>query len=263
MGLVEAYAPYCYPLSVILAAGWWQQHEGSIGIIVGLTAIAVAIVVALMQRRPKAMAWDLMVDEELVNPHRSIPSRLTVTWIDKPVGHPRLIILRLQNVGRRVVLPGDYLNPVNVSLPGGCLLEAAVIRHSGKVYESEPAVSDLNGADHWIFQPPALNSQEWLELQLVADAGEELQVSARIADESRSFRRQELPPSVSRARRGLFIWGWLGVGLGAYSLWHGFHSHDHRTGFFWVGGVMMYLAIGFLVLPSISRSMTRDPWSRV
>src|SRR5262249_32279963 len=126
---------------------------------------------------------------------------------------------------------------VSISIPlaqmvaGGQFLSAEIIRHSGQVYAETPELGDQEQLGEWTFNP-SLNPREWVEVQLILDGGGKPMISARIADESRSFRRQTLPPAKLRATRISAIWGLVGILLGGEMAWHA-HSTGNWSYYFW------------------------------
>lgn len=218
----------------------WGLSEGSWGIVIAVVGVAVAIVVALAQRRPKILAWDLMHDEHLALRSQDKPDLLRVMWGNEPLVDPRIFTMRIENVGRRVILPSDYLDPVSIEVAETTILSVKLRASSKGVYSAMPEFVPIEGA--LAVSPPALNPREWFELQFVVDGKGDVRAQSRIAEETRRFQRQHLPVSYGRARRFLFWWGLLGIVAGA-----AFGVVALTTGnstWWWMAGSLAYLGIG-------------------
>jgi hypothetical protein len=231
----------------------WPPSEGLVGILVGVAAIVVAIVIAAAQRRPKLLAWDVVVDEPLRLRSEQMPASLKITWDGKVVNALRLSTIRIENLGRRVVLPGDFLDPIAIELAEGAFLDIQVRDASKGVSPEIPAKPPLPNRLEFI--PPALNPREWFELRFVIDGAAGFSASCRIAEQSRPFRRQQLPGASRRIKRYFLGWGTLALVIGGSTA--GLGSSINQPWLVVLGALVSYLSFGFVLSALIPDWFTR------
>lgn len=161
-----------------------------VGVVLAAAAIAVAVAVYLLQRRRKALSYEVISQTPLVKLENHRESALQILYDGQPAEDVHMIVVRVVNSGNTPIAGDDYERPVTWSFgPHARLLTAEVLssdpeslgRMGGVTYGSETAQ----------LRSMLFNSGDSITLKfLVADFQGDIVVDGRI-EGVRRIERQE------------------------------------------------------------------------
>jgi hypothetical protein len=204
------------------SGSWWLANSGNVGVAIGVLSILVAAAIAFGQRRPKRLSWDIRIDERIVSSFGLRAPNLRLLWDDQDIKEPRLVRVRIQNTGRRVVLSQDVLSPIRICLPDAKVLSVRISAANYALFDEEPlGLVHVDADGIVVVDLPSLNAGDRFDVQVIADGGDWVDVTGRIADETSPFRYHRLVnrPSRQRAAMGIGATVALGGGLASLYLW--------------------------------------------
>jgi hypothetical protein len=164
----------------------WQVSAvnlGIAGLVVGIGGIVigavVAIVVAIWQRRPKRMVYDLSTNRRIVTGTTYQTSGvLRVMYGRRKLDDPHIIVVRVANDGKVEVRPEDWQEPFTLNT-GSEIIDSDVVDTSSKSINASIIGREL----HKIYcNKMLMNAGEWFDVQMLVDGpGGISDASARIA----------------------------------------------------------------------------------
>ncbi|GAB3863689.1 hypothetical protein GCM10029963_72850 [Micromonospora andamanensis] len=167
------------------------------GLALAVLGILVGIVIALLQRRPKRVVYDMITRSQIVS-HTGYRAtgKLQVLYEGRQLADPHLLVLRVANGGKIEIRPEDWIERLKIVVSRGVEIVDAAIAGSApsnlevKVEQTEKSQVTISSV--------LLNRQEWFDVQLLIDGpGEVQEISARVAG------AQLLPGRPIKGMRGL------------------------------------------------------------
>jgi len=149
-----------------------------IGAASGVAALAVAIIATYLQRRRKALSYEILTKSSLVTMEDELAGKLEILYEGRQVDKVHLVTVRILNSANLPIAPADYIDPVRLSFgKGSQVLTASVSdRHPPELHGSVAAAGDS------VLLPKLLlNPGDFLTLKmLVANMDSSPSVEARI-----------------------------------------------------------------------------------
>jgi hypothetical protein len=177
---------------------------GIASLVVGIGAILIAVGIAILQRRPKRMVYDLSTNRRIVTRTTYQTSGvLRVMYGERKLEDPHLVVVRLANDGKVEVRPEDWQKPFTLNT------ESEIIDSDVVGTSSEGINASIMGREPYKIycNKMLMNRDEWFDVQILIDGpGGISDASARIAGAT-------LAP-VSRAKNLRFRLGLWAVGAG-------------------------------------------------
>jgi hypothetical protein len=193
-------------------ASWLSDHwEFVVGTAVAILGIVVGIAIALWQRQPKTLDYEVVNKLPILSPNANLawetPSApLVVLYGDQKIKDPFLLTVRVRNTGKRAIEAGDYADPITVTCTGSRPFDGFI----NQVFPQELRVADdpRSLAQLAALRPPLLNPGDWFELQFLTDGDPaEITVRSRFKDQARSM--QEIGSVDSPS--GILMWTALSI----------------------------------------------------
>src|SRR5687767_7440604 len=97
---------------------WLVDHwEFTVGTALGILGIVVGIAVALWQRQPKTLDYEVRNRLPLLSPHAQAASQrlaapLTLMYGNEAIENPYLLTVRIKNTGKRAISADDYAEAI-------------------------------------------------------------------------------------------------------------------------------------------------------
>jgi len=179
----------------MLADGIFERNQGLITLIALVVGTFLTIIVYGLQRARKRLDHAIMSDSAILAAVGAVEG-IEVTWRgDQVLKFPRLVTLRLQNTGNRVIRLDDFDGPVVIELTHGVIVAADVIDKRESV--RHPGALEIVPAEYRTVSvhPTLLNEGDWIEIQLLIDqdtaewAQKSLQVHVVIEGQTRPGKR--------------------------------------------------------------------------
>lgn len=166
----------------------WQ----AVGVLVSLSLPALGW---LLSARKGALAYE-MESSLMVTVKKPLTGQLEVRFAGVIVREPRLVRLKLANVGHTAIRTTDFESPVAIRFPSG-----TVVLTAEAISVNPPDLdSTVSTSDNTVLIPPRLlNPGDWIELHIFADGPTHpLSIACRIAgvtaiqrDSGLSFKRRD------------------------------------------------------------------------
>ena len=153
---------------------FWQF----IGAVLALIAIAVSVVLYLLQRKRKVLAYEIVSRTPLLSVKEEVKGRVQITFDGQPVSDATMVILKLLNSGNVPILPFDFLRPVNIGFGKDAqILSAEIIETNPDNIEASVEV----GAQTLTLVPVLLNGGDSVTLKVLLTRFEgDVDVNGRI-----------------------------------------------------------------------------------
>jgi hypothetical protein len=155
------------------------MNLGIVGLIIGVGSIIVSIGIALWQRRPKRVIYDVSANRRLITPTSYETSgALHVKFADRTLKDPHLIVVRVANDGKAEIRPEDWETPFTLKMRSE-IIDSAVVGTSSDGLNAFIGVREPHEVR---CSKMLLNTGEWFDIQMLVDGQEDVpDVSARIA----------------------------------------------------------------------------------
>lgn len=153
---------------------FWQF----VGAVFALGAIAVSVVLYFLQRRHKALSYEIVSRTPLMSVKEEVKGRVQILLDGTPVSDAHMVIIRVTNSGNVPIIPSDYLRPVHFDFG-----ETVQIL-SAEITETNPDNVDASlelGSETVVLTPVLLNGGDSIILKvLVAEFAGKIDVDGRI-----------------------------------------------------------------------------------
>jgi hypothetical protein len=152
---------------------------GIVGLIVGISGILITISIAVRQRRPKRIVYDIGADRRIItsNAYQSTGA-LVVMYGERQLRDPYLVVVRVANGGKVEVRPEDWQEPFTLKTNSE-IIDSGVVGRSSNDLSVEITHRE---ARKICCDKVLLNQHEWFDIQVLIDGpGGISDVSARIA----------------------------------------------------------------------------------
>lgn len=83
-----------------------------VGAILAIAAIAVTIVVYLLQRNRKSLSYEIVSNNSLLTVREELEGKVKITYEDTPVKNVQLIVMKIINTGNVPITPSDFVRPL-------------------------------------------------------------------------------------------------------------------------------------------------------
>lgn len=176
-----------------------EHYEFLIGTALGVLGIAVGVLVALWQRRPEVLDYEVVTNTPLLSPHATdaVRKQVTVRSLGVDLTDPRLVTIRVTNTGKRGVASTDYVDPITVSCSSGSVFNVFVSSESrpGLVQDGDLTEGDRKDDVIAIVEPKLLHAADWFEVAMVVDGDPgSITVQADWPDRDRPMRDKTFLP---------------------------------------------------------------------
>lgn len=150
-------------------------------VIVGIMAIAVTVVLFVLQRRKKSLSYEILSSTPLLKPQEELKGRLQILFDSKPVADVYLLLIRISNTGNMPIMADDFERPLSVELgPEARILTLDV---SEKRPESLKPVARPKEGGIIMVEPLLLNGGDSFILKVIVSQydSEKFEIDGRIA----------------------------------------------------------------------------------
>jgi hypothetical protein len=154
---------------------------GWAGLLVGVLAIIVGVIIFRLQRSYKRLDYEIRTDQELISRTPFADSgNLQVSYEGSVVRNPRLVVVRFINTGKSEIRRDDFEGALQLSIAEDSKVVSAEV--SDYQPKSLSPMVKLSSTHEVEIDPLLLNAGDWVELRLLID-GEKPnpQVNGRIA----------------------------------------------------------------------------------
>lgn len=152
-----------------------------IAIILAILTLATIIILPIMSRRTKKLAFEVEYDLPLLLLEDDVPERLHVTYDGEIVKDVYLIMIKIKNSGRLPIRSSDFESPICISFGESTSILSAEIAET----EPEGLAVTTRIKDQVIEIPPSLiNNGDSFTIKIIASGysgDEDISVSGRIA----------------------------------------------------------------------------------
>lgn len=209
-----------------------------VGIIV---AFVVPVLLYLLQRKRKALSYNVVSITPLLNVEEEEEGRLKILFEDKQVLDPYVVIFDVLNSGNVSITQTDYDEQVRFFFKAKKVLSAKVIKTNPKGIKAKVDVFSDNVA----LNPVLLNGGDSIRLKIFLEKYEDvIDVDGRIVGVKNIQQLQ-----VNKYSVFLVVWGLGGMITGLYSSFYGMYHHIFEIAvmgiIFFVGG-HFFVGIGLI-----------------
>jgi PASTA domain len=150
-----------------------------LGLSLGVISILVAIFIAIKQRRPKRVIYDITANRRIVTgTDYKVTKGLVVTYGDRRLSDPYLVVVRIANGGKVEIRPEDWEESLSLKTHSE-VVDSGVVGTSSKDMSVELTRVE---AHQVTIGEVLLNQGEWFDVQMLVDGpGGVSDASARIA----------------------------------------------------------------------------------
>jgi hypothetical protein len=152
----------------------WQ----GIGAILAIFTLVLTIVIYVLQRNKKSLAYEIQVDTELLTVRESIAGKVQVLFDSKPVQNVRLVVMRIFNSGNIPITASDFEQPLFFTFDENTLILI------GEVVQTIPPTlrpSFRFSDSEFILNPTLLNSGDTIVVRfLLSDYKQKIFANSRI-----------------------------------------------------------------------------------
>ena len=163
---------------------------GVAGALVTLLTGVFVFVVYRWQKDLRILDYSIVVNQPIISDNLGgVRSSLRISFAETVLEEPRLVTVRIKNVGRKAIQAEDYTTPITINYEKNPPLMATVVSES-----SEDIVDVISGeAAGFNTRPDLLNRGDWFDIQLLSDGDPgTVTVKSRLSTN---------PPHAKRSRR--------------------------------------------------------------
>jgi hypothetical protein len=153
--------------------GDWQFW----GVVVGLVAILITVILFLAQRSKKRLAYYLLTETPLLSVDDEIKGKIKIRYGRKSIQNIHLVLLYIWNKGNVDIATSDYEQPIVFSFPDSEILSAEVVEVSPK--NLQPTI--MAELSKLTVDPIMLNKGDFMTIKLLfSDYAKQVDANARI-----------------------------------------------------------------------------------
>jgi len=190
-------------------AKWWSDYwQFAVGTALAAAGILAGVVIAVWQRQPKRLDYEVMNDVALLSRHeRALRGKLTVEYNGVRMEAPQIVTVRIRNTGKRGVVDDDYVEPIAISYEMNPPAAVNVVDASlGVAGDLEPIFKLDAVVSVVAFAPALMNPGEWFDVQMISDGRHgEIFVRTRFADQQRPMHEIRPRPSAGTLREARLL----------------------------------------------------------
>ena len=156
---------------------WVIANAWSIaGVLVGVTAIGIAIVIALVQRTIKRVAFRVVSRTQLVGATGDIPE-LDVSFRGERVTDVQVIEVRVLNTGNIAIATADYERAMRVNFGAGASVLTAEVE---RAHPRSLRIACHPDGSGFVIEPVMLNGGDWIQVKTLVSRSGKVSVDSRI-----------------------------------------------------------------------------------
>lgn len=166
-------------------------------------------------RMTKTIDYEVLSNVAVLKSTGARPERLKILFDDTEATDPFITQVRIENTGKQVIEPDDFLSCIQICRDNCEILEWGIVEESADGVSGDIGMTLFPGECERIDSTPGtLNPGDWFTIQIVydGDKDEQLCVTSRMRGEKRPM--QALAP-LRRAKRRRMILASVGAGFGA------------------------------------------------
>ena len=163
------------------------MNLGTAGLIVGIGGVLISVVIAVWQRRPKRIVYDISANRRIITrtPYQE-SGALHVMYGQLQLKDPHLVVVRVTNDGKVEVRPEDWEEPFKLRTESE-IIDSGIVGRSSEDLNASIVNRELHEVS---CSKLLLNKDEWFDIQMLVDgSGGALNASARIAGAKLSLAR--------------------------------------------------------------------------
>ena len=146
-------------------------------VVVGLLAILIPVVIFVLQRNKKRLAYDVLTETALLSIDDEIKGKIKIKYGRKNIQNIHLVILKVQNNGNVDIASSDYEQPIVFSFLESEILSAEIVQVSPK--NLKPAIS--MEMSKLTINPILLNKGDFIVIKLLfSNYAKQIDVDTRI-----------------------------------------------------------------------------------
>jgi hypothetical protein len=150
-----------------------------LGLIVAVISILITISIAIRQRRPKIVTYELALNRRIITrTSYQTTGAFVVMYGDRRLDNPYLAVVRVTNAGKVEVRAEDWQEPITLKTNSE-IIDSGVVGTSSDGLRADI----INREEHSVScSKVLLNQGEWFDIQMLVDGSDGISdVSARIA----------------------------------------------------------------------------------
>jgi hypothetical protein len=149
------------------------------GLSLGVLGILATILIAIRQRRPKRIVYDITAHRRIITQTGyQVTKPLVVSYGDRKLSDPYLVVVRIANTGKMEIRPEDWEEPLSLTV-GSEIVDSGIVGTSSRDLKVEVTHVDSRQIR---CSKILLNPGEWFDIQMLVDGpGNMSEASARIA----------------------------------------------------------------------------------
>ena len=139
----------------------------TVSIAIAALALFVAIITYFQRPKRKAIAWELVSDEMLLNVGGAVKNRVQILLDNKPVSDLCLMVLKVWNSGNAPIQPADFQRPLRFDFGGAEVLDAEILESTSSNINKETKASLKRTSRSVVLEPLLLNSKDLITLKVL------------------------------------------------------------------------------------------------
>lgn len=157
----------------ILRDGIWQFW----GVVVGVLGVIVAIVIYMLQKNKKRLAFQVLADTPLLSVGDEIKEDIQIKYKNKKIQNIHLLVLKLENIGNVDISSSDFEEPIVILFPNSEILTAELSDASPKNLTPTVKIENSNIT----IEPILLNRKDQLTFKVIFSSyGNTIGIKSRI-----------------------------------------------------------------------------------
>lgn len=163
----------------------WGTVPAWASVVVAVLSLGIAAFSLRANRKRKALGYETLLDQPLVNLNAPGYPELTVSHDGVPVSKPRTVTMAVRNIGNVEALSTDYSAPITLRIKDKQGDRTSILRASVQTVDATQHQVDWTFSEqddqHVSVDPVLLNPGDTLLFQFLLDGDGQVEVLARLA----------------------------------------------------------------------------------
>lgn len=138
-----------------------------VGAVLTVLTIVVAVIIYLLQRSKKSLAYDVISNVSLLSANEEIKNELQILYKGIQVKNIHLFVFKIINDGNQPIPQSDYEKPLSMVLYGGAqILSVEVVSENPSNLGAEASAE----ANKILIKPILMNSKDYFKIKAIINA---------------------------------------------------------------------------------------------